>query len=889
MTALTHDQARQFLEMGREQLSGGERTALDQHLAVCAPCRSYGAELTALQAAVGRVMRNHWRDARPDPRLEDKVQAQVRTQTMPKNILNNALGLAGLVVFTVVLIAFFSAQTQPTAIKSPVATPSVLPALNDTPTPVVSLTEVPSWVTELRLTTTPGGAYQPDVSRDGRHVLYTSMRDGNWDLYLLDLATLTETRLTDDPRTDIAPTWSPDGTRIAYQRYASTATGPGLVERVVMEADGSNPQVVTSGAPWLDHEPPAWSPDGTRLAFTTGSELVIVSVNEQRELRRFGLVKKQIYSPPVWFDNDQILFISQGILRVGHVATGSDEPVTGPTGLVAQVVVRHPTIVYIQEDGTSAKVIRQNLDGTNALVMDTFYNVGAVAQAGLVEGAALSPNGQEFAVKADLGLFVGSMCTDLPEGQTCAIGYMQADMPLTDLQRISWLPDGSGFVYVAGRDSQPELYLFLGNLPTGMADIVSYWPEGTPDPSKPTPAPTLMPTPTPPTDEVYYEMQRLTTSGDTYQPAVSPDGRQVLYTSPRAGNWDIYLINLANLVEAKRLIGKSYDQLDLATVAKTQRLTADSYNDMSPAWSPDGTQIAYQRYPAAATGAEPVDWMIMAANGSNPQVVARGVQRLENELPTWSPSGDRLAFTDGTQLVVVSVNERRELRRFDPAKGQLSGQPVWFDNDRILFISEGVLQVGNVATGASQLVPGPSGFVSQVMVRNFAIGYIQQDGTAVQLRAQNLEGTIGLNMLTIPVDTAAQASLIDNVALAPHGRSIVVQTNLGLFVNRISDEWTGAFRFPTAKFPPNPSWKNLQRISWLPAYFDYIGFVGFICVAAPDGQPDLYLVDPISAIEGAPYWPGEVPPHSNSAESTPTPTLPPVPQTETPVPPTIPN
>ncbi len=84
MTALTHDRARQFLELGREQLSGGERAALDRHLADCAPCRSYATELAALQAAVGHVMRNHWQNVRPDPQLENKVQTRVRIQTMPK-------------------------------------------------------------------------------------------------------------------------------------------------------------------------------------------------------------------------------------------------------------------------------------------------------------------------------------------------------------------------------------------------------------------------------------------------------------------------------------------------------------------------------------------------------------------------------------------------------------------------------------------------------------------------------------------------------------------------------------------------------------------------------------------------------------------------------------
>ena len=58
------------------------------------------------------------------------------------------------------------------------------------------------------------------------------------------------------------PSWSPDGTKLAF---ASDRSGSWQI--YVMDADGSNVLPMTSGG---NHIQPAWSPDGTQIAFTTG-------------------------------------------------------------------------------------------------------------------------------------------------------------------------------------------------------------------------------------------------------------------------------------------------------------------------------------------------------------------------------------------------------------------------------------------------------------------------------------------------------------------------------------------------------------------------------------------------------------------------------------------
>ncbi len=50
-----------------------------------------------------------------------------------------------------------------------------------------------------------------------QYVAFETTRDGNWELYLLDMLTGQEIRLTDHPGSDINPSWSPDGSKLAFQ------------------------------------------------------------------------------------------------------------------------------------------------------------------------------------------------------------------------------------------------------------------------------------------------------------------------------------------------------------------------------------------------------------------------------------------------------------------------------------------------------------------------------------------------------------------------------------------------------------------------------------------------------------------------------------------------
>jgi serine/threonine-protein kinase len=118
---------------------------------------------------------------------------------------------------------------------------------------------------EVRMTTHPGVDMYPQVSPDGQTIVFVSSRDGDFDLYLMNVNGDNVRQLTRNNLTDRIPAWSPDGRWIVF---SSDVRGDGSHDIYQIRPDGSDLSLVYSNG--LRNSHPRWSSDDQYLLFTTG-------------------------------------------------------------------------------------------------------------------------------------------------------------------------------------------------------------------------------------------------------------------------------------------------------------------------------------------------------------------------------------------------------------------------------------------------------------------------------------------------------------------------------------------------------------------------------------------------------------------------------------------
>ena len=142
----------------------------------------------------------------------------------------------------------------------------------------------------------------PAAAQDGSRIAFVvaDYTEGTGDIFVIGDNGTAVRQLTDDSELDDSPAWSPDGTRIAFRSYRSGYDG----EIWVVNADGSAPVNLTPNAlpaTW-DNRHPDWSPDGRSIAFasTLGGDWGIWVMNADGSGKRQLTNTPEVDAEPAW-------------------------------------------------------------------------------------------------------------------------------------------------------------------------------------------------------------------------------------------------------------------------------------------------------------------------------------------------------------------------------------------------------------------------------------------------------------------------------------------------------------------------------------------------------------------------------------------------------------
>lgn len=499
-----------------------------------------------------------------------------------------------------------------------------------------------SWASR-RLTASGGWNGEPAISPDGTLVAFTSSKDGNRDVWVLDVRGSDAIRLTSSPEAEGRPAWlpdqsavlyvaeheggsdvmrvprlggmaelliadatdpavSPDGTRIAFARHL--VSGSSRIG-VAPLADPARAVMLTGNGDGLwDHAFPAWSPDGKEICYSDFRDLWRVPA-DGGPARRFTF-DHATDRRPAWSADGFIHFSSgrEGGWAVWGIRARGGRPWRLTTASGCEV---GPSV---SRDGSRLVYATQEFF-PDLVVVDRESGAAARATSRSVESApAFLPDGSGVVFCSNragkFDLWHQPLTGGHPAGQPRQVTNHPGSVATPAISR-----DGRWLAYLRVAEGQRDIWVMV-------------WPPGVPHPLIQHPARDI-------------------------HPAFSPDGSHLAFVSDRNGHEHIFL----QPIRQGRAVGVP------------RQLTGGRARDLFPCFSPDGASIAFIR----SEGREADVWVVPAGGGEGVRVT----QGARVGAVRWHASGESV------EVLAEWGSGRPSLRRVHLSTGRVGEEDPHFD------------------------------------------------------------------------------------------------------------------------------------------------------------------------------------------------------------------
>jgi Tol biopolymer transport system component len=163
---------------------------------------------------------------------------------------------------------------------------------------------------EYQLTDSAADDINPYWSPDGSKLVFQSDRDGNgWQIFELDLLSRSIKRLSDGTSIDVDPQYSDDGSQLLYRSYTDSEDNSVIT---VMNTDGTNAHAITT--PEENATNGVWSPSGRFIAYQSdldGDLDIYVTEVATGALRKLTDNDIADYAPTWLCGDDRVMFTSE--------------------------------------------------------------------------------------------------------------------------------------------------------------------------------------------------------------------------------------------------------------------------------------------------------------------------------------------------------------------------------------------------------------------------------------------------------------------------------------------------------------------------------------------------------------------------------------------------
>src|SRR5438309_2226268 len=462
-----------------------------------------------------------------------------------------------------------------------------------------------------QITTGHGDDREPRFSPDGTKIAFSSDRgvNGSYDIWDVDVATGALTQWTNTggvttPPTpasvdEFEPTWSPDGTKIAF------VVGFGVNNSIQARDKAGTQTVLVTAAAGTRVNSPSYSPDGTRIAHlqfgSNKSNLMVNGVQVASTDDAFPFI-------PQWLSNDQLLYTADGKIRTTVVSTGTTREI--------------PFEVRFTLNRPPYRHKRFNFDSDNPR-----------PALGIV-GPALSPDGKRVAFAARNQIWVMEI-GGRPRSITGGLYYK------TD---PAWSPDGTKIAYASDKSGK-TMDLYVIDWRTGVERRVTAL-DGSAE---------VSPAWSPDGRFLAYQDQ----TGATFTVEIDTGAvKQVILPlfAPGKPTWHASgkTIAVAALKPYTRRFREGTSQIltvDLAsgTLTYTEPAAFESFStrgEDGPVYSPDGTALAAVMHSQL--------YIIPADSNGLPNGPAEQINHEVTDAPTWSGDSRSLLYLSNGKLRLIS-------------------------------------------------------------------------------------------------------------------------------------------------------------------------------------------------------------------------------------------